>query len=213
MTDIQPLLVAETEGLVAALQSLDDHSWRTPSLCDGWTVRDAVVHLLMPYELSFPRFLIGLARAGFSFDGLADQWARDDPRSPGDALVTLAGTPQRRFAVPGAPPEAPLSHLVIHTEDIVRPLGLGHRPGPAAARVVLDQTTSPRFRKSLPAGLLDGLAYRATDVDWRFGDGAEVLGTASALITTLAGRTAAIDELHGPGAPTVRARRAAIASR
>ena len=213
MTDIQPLLVTETEALVAALHSLDHHRWRTPSLCEGWTVRDAVVHLLMPYELSFPRFLTGLARARFSFDAMADQWAREDPRAPAIALDALAGSPQRRFAVPGAPPEAPLSHLVIHAEDIVRSLGLVHRPGPVAARVVLDQTTSPRFRKSLPTGLLDGLAYRATDIDWRFGDGAEVTGTASALITTLAGRIAAIDELNGPGAHTVRARRAHLATR
>jgi len=205
--DIPALLATETATLVAALEALDpeDDRWRTPSLCAGWTVRDAVVHLLMPYELSVPRFLAGLVRARFSFDALADRWARTDPRSPAEALAALARTPQQRFAVPGAPPEAPLSHLVIHAQDVVRPLGIGLRPGPEAARVVLDQTTSPRFRKALPAGLPEGVAYRATDTDWEYGEGVEVTGTAAALITTFAGRAAALDELGGAGAPLVRA--------
>ncbi len=215
MTDIQALLATETASLVAALEPLgprDDDRWRTPSLCAGWTVRDAVVHLLMPYELSFPRFLGGLVRAGFSFDAFAARWARDDPRAPGQALEALAGTPARRFAVPGAPPEAPLSHLVIHAQDVLRPLGIPAHPSPEAARVVLDQTTSPRFRKALPAGLPAGVAYRATDTDWAFGEGAEVTGPAAALITTFAGRAAALDELDGPGAPLVRAGLAPSAS-
>jgi uncharacterized protein (TIGR03083 family) len=206
-TDIPALLAIETAALVATLEALgpDEDRWHTPSLCDGWTVRDVVVHLLMPYELSVPRFLVGLLRARFSFDALADRWARTDPRSPVQALAALADTPRRRFAVPGAPPEAPLSHLVIHAQDVVRPLGIALRPGPEAARVVLDQTRSPRFRQALPAGLPEGVAYRATDADWAFGEGAEVTAPAAALITTFAGRAAALDELGGPGAPLVRA--------
>jgi hypothetical protein len=38
-------------------------------------------------------------------------------------LRDLRATEQQRFAVPGAPAEAPLSHLVIHAQDVYRPLG------------------------------------------------------------------------------------------
>ena len=99
-----------------------------------------------------------------------------------------------------------MSHLVIHLEDIYRPLGVPARCSARSAEVVLDQMTGPRFRRSLPAGLLDGLALSATDADWDLGAGAPVLGSASALITTLAGRSTALDELSGAGAARIRER-------
>lgn len=206
MNDIATLLDAENENLVAALDDLDHAQWNGPSLCAGWSIRDVVLHLLMPYELSLPRFMLKMAAARFDFDRLAYRWATEDARSPAEASSALRGTPQQLFGVPGAPPEAPLSHVVIHAEDIYRPLGLRRGPSPASAIIVLDQQTGPRFRRSLPARLLDGLAYTAADADWTFGEGLDVTGSASALITTFAGRAAALDELSGSGAPEVRKR-------
>lgn len=206
MNDIETLVDAESEHLIAALEDLDHGQWNAPSLCAGWSIRDVVIHLLMPYELSFPRFLLKMAAARFNFDRLAYRWATEDARSAAEASSALRGTAQQRFGIPGAPPEAPLSHLVIHAEDVYRPLGLRLGPSPASAIIVLDQQTGPRFRGSLPAGLLDGLAYTATDTDWTFGEGLEVAGSASALIATFAGRTAALDELSGGGAFEVRTR-------
>lgn len=69
--------------------------------------------------------------------------------------------------------------------------------------------TGPGFAGALIPGLLDGLAISATDTDWTFGSGAPVVGSASALITTLAGRSAALDELSGYGTAQVCERLAA----
>lgn len=206
--DITALVHTENARLVNALEALDDAGWTAPSLCAGWQVRHVVTHLLMPYELSVPRFLVKMAAARFSFDTVADHWATREAstRTRPQTVAALRATAEQRFGVPGSPPEAPLSHLVIHAEDIYRPLGLPHGPSAVAASVVLDQQTGPRFRKSIPAGLLDGLAYRATDTDWSFGTGLTVTGPAAALITTLAGRPAALDELSGDGAAQVRDR-------
>lgn len=209
MSEIDALVDGERQALIAVLEQLDEAQWDTPSLCAGWSVRDAVVHLLMPYELSVPRFLGNLAVARFDFDTMADRWARRDPRSHREVLDALRATAHGRFRVPGAPAEAPLSHLVIHLEDIYRPLGVACRTSPRSAEVVLDQMTGPRFRGSLTPGLLDGLALSASDADWTFGNGAPVVGSASALITTLAGRSVALDELSGDGAVSVRERLAA----
>ena len=202
--DVDLRVLRERERLLAVLEGLDDAGWRTPSLCTGWTVRDLVVHLLMPYELSVPRFLALMARSGFRFDRAADRWARTDDRSPADVVSALRDTEHRTFeAGPGAPAEAPLSHLVIHAEDVYRPLGVPSPTDPEDAGIALGQLIG---RRALAPALLDGLAFTATDTDWRHGTGATVSGPATALLTTLAGRPAALDELSGDGVPEVRAR-------
>jgi uncharacterized protein (TIGR03083 family) len=208
--DVDLRVRRERERLLAVLEGLDDAGWRTPSLCTGWTVRDLVVHLLMPYELSVPRFLALMARSGFRFDRAADRWARTDDRSPADVVSALRDTEHRTFeAGPGAPAEAPLSHLVIHAEDVYRPLGVPSPTDPEDAGIALGQLIG---RRALTPALLDGLAFTATDTDWRHGTGATVSGPATALLTTLAGRPAALDELTGDGVPEVRARLRAAAA-
>ena len=207
--DVERRVGRERARLLAVLEGLDDAGWRTPSLCAGWTVRDLVVHLLMPYELSVPRFLALMARSGFRFDRAADRWARHDRRSPAEVVPALRATEHRTFeAGPGAPAEAPLSHLVIHAQDVYRPLGIPSPTDPEDAAIALDQLTG---RRALAPGLLDGLAFSATDVGWRHGTGRPVSGPATALLTTLAGRPAALDELSGAGVPEVRARLRAAA--
>jgi uncharacterized protein (TIGR03083 family) len=213
MTGIQPaarpiedLVAQERTTLVGLLACLDPAAWSTPSLCTSWTVRDVVAHLLMPYEASTPKFLLKMVAARFDFDTAADRWARSEQRSNAELVEALRATAERRFNVPGAPAEAPLSHLVVHAEDILRPLGHRHLIDSETANTVLTQLTSPRASRSLAPGLLDGLSVNASDTGWSWGSGAEVSGSASALITTLAGRPAALDELTGPGSDRLRAR-------
>jgi hypothetical protein len=153
----------------------------------------------MPYEQSIPRFLLAMAAARFRFDTMADRWARRDTRTADQLAAALRVTAQLRFPVPGAPPEAPLSHLVIHAGDIYRGLGRPHTPAPETAAILLHELMAPRNQRSLVPGLLDGLRLVATDTDWSHGEGPTVTGPASALITTIAGRAAALTELSGDG--------------
>jgi uncharacterized protein (TIGR03083 family) len=204
--ELEQLLDVERSRLVAVLRDLDDAGWNAPSLCAGWRVRDVVVHLTMPYRLSVPGFLAQLARSGFRFDAMADRWARASADSHAEVLQSLRDTADARFRVPGAPPEAPLSHLVAHAEDVYLPLGVDHRIDPRAATIVLDQLTSPRGRRSLGPDVLHGLAATATDSGWTYGAGPEVIGSSAALISAVAGRRAAADELTGSGAALVRRR-------
>jgi hypothetical protein len=135
-----------------------------------------------------------------------DRWATADRRSPAEALAALRATAGRRFTRgPKAPAEAPLSHLVIHAEDVYRPLGVPSPADPEDVAIVLDQLTGPHA-DSLAPGLQEGLSFTATDVAWRSGDGPEVSGPAAALLTTLAGRTAGLSELSGDGVAQVRER-------
>jgi uncharacterized protein (TIGR03083 family) len=204
--DVDARVRAERERLIAVLEGLDEVQWATPSLCAGWSVRDLVVHVLMPYELSVPRFLFLLVRARFSFDRLADRFATTDRRTPAEVLAGLRATGRRVFNVPGAPVEAPLSHLVCHAEDVYRPLAIPSPTDLANVAIVLDELTRPGGPANFVPGLRDGLALSATDTEWRSGEGLEVSGPAVALMTTVIGRPAALDELSGEGVAVLRAR-------
>jgi uncharacterized protein (TIGR03083 family) len=205
-SDVDARVATERGRLLEVLDGLDPGQWRSPSACAGWSVRDLVVHLLMPYEVSTARFALMMLRARFDFDRAADRWATGDTRSPAEVAAALRATEHRRFNVPGAPAEAPLSHLVIHAEDVYRPLGVPSPTDPEDAGIVLRQLTGPRGRGSLPAGLLDGLAFSATDTTWHHGEGPEVRGPATALLTTLSGRLAALPDLTGDGVGQLRRR-------
>jgi uncharacterized protein (TIGR03083 family) len=197
--EINARVDTERARLLETLEGLTHDQWASPSLCSGWSIRDLVVHLLMPYEVSAPRFVAMMLRARFAFDRAADRWARADSRPPPQVIAGLRETEHRRFGVPGAGAAAPLSHLVIHAQDVYRPLGIPSPTDPDTAAVVLDELMTPRAQRALSPGLLDGLAFRATDADWRHGSGAEVSGPATALLTTLAGRSAALPDLAGDG--------------
>lgn len=48
--DVFDALADEYDALETMLGSLDDDAWRSPSLCDGWTVADVVLHLAQTEE-------------------------------------------------------------------------------------------------------------------------------------------------------------------
>ena len=51
-TDVWPTIHAERKALAADLDSIPVREWDTPSLCDGWTVRDVVAHMTAATKLS-----------------------------------------------------------------------------------------------------------------------------------------------------------------
>ena len=49
-SDVFDALAQEYEALESMLGSLDESQWASPSLCDGWTVADVVLHLAQTEE-------------------------------------------------------------------------------------------------------------------------------------------------------------------
>lgn len=202
--DVEALYTAERDRFAEELAGLNDAAWQTPSLCEGWTVRDVCAHLLMPYELGLGSFFVGLVRARFNFDKLADRWARTDQRTGAELARSIAKTTAAGFAVPGAGELAPLAHLAIHAGDARRPLGIAGRISPEAGSMVLKDLTSGKH--SVGDELLRGLRFQADDADWSRGDGPEVSGDVATLLSALSGRRAAAEDLTGTGADEFRSR-------
>lgn len=202
--DIGILYVGERDRLVQDLAALEEDRWRIASLCPGWTVRDLVAHLLMPFELTGGSFLRRMVAARFRFDRMARDWAVRDVRSPAELRTALAGTTAGGFGVPGAGPLAPLSHLTIHAHDVRGPAGIGTPIGADAAPLVLDDIT--RGKHAVPADRVAGLHLRTTDAPWEFGAGQPVSGPAGAMLSALSGRREAVDLLEGAGVDAFRDR-------
>ena len=193
---------AEREDLLDLLQGLTPEQWSSPSLCEGWTVRDVVAHVLSYEELGPRELAARFARGRFLVDrtnavGLAD----DAGRTPAELIELLRGHLTPTGLTAGMGGAIALTDGLIHQQDIRRPLGL--------PRTIPADRLVPALRTALFAPVLRGvLRVRdvrlvATDIDWSFGRGPEVDGTAEALLMAVAGRKAVAGELSGPGADRV----------
>ena len=203
----------ETWDRVAALRTefaaqapdLTPAQWDAPSLCQGWRVRDVVAHLILPEGFSPFAGLGSLVRAGFRLERAIYRDAVERGCAPvADLLASYRAAIPRRSVPPGRRPANVLADLVIHLQDIRRPLGLPWRYDPE----LLDQvagTVHPDKGLGVPRRVA-GLSLRATDSRWAAGNGAEVSGPTEALILAMAGRPAALPELSGPGSAVLAAR-------
>lgn len=193
---------AEREDLLDLLEGLPPEQWRQPSLCAGWTVHDVVTHVLNYDELGPAQLATRFARGLFLVDrtnavGLREYAAR----APAELIELLRAHLTPTGLTAGLGGAIALTDGLIHQQDIRRPLGL-RREIPAARLVPALRTAlfGPVLRGVLR---VRGVRLVATDLDWAFGRGPEVRGTAEALLMAVAGRSAVSDELSGPGAGRV----------
>jgi uncharacterized protein (TIGR03083 family) len=99
---------------------------------------------------------------------------------------------------PPAPVMAMLGEVVVHGEDIRRPLGLVHRSREAALVALADSWKKSNLLIGAKRRVA-GLRLRATDANWVHGDGPEVTGPLSSLVLAMTGRKGAHDDLTGEG--------------
>lgn len=199
------LVHAERAALADDLRDLDDARWATPSLCAGLTVREVVAHLTAAASLDGLRWFAGVVRCRFDFDAqVAMRLAEQLGSSPAETFARFERVVTSTTSPP-LPRLAILGEVVVHGEDVRRPLGLV-RAYPAevldaVARyyVATDQVVVARRR-------VRGLRLVATDGDFAAGAGPEVSGPTLALVMAMTGRATCCDELTGPGVGTLRAR-------
>lgn len=205
--DTFDLVVRERESLAAALADLTDAQWQAPSRCDGWRDRDVLAHLVFPLETSLPSVLLRMLRARFDFNRMSDEAARGDTRPPAEMLAAYRANVAHRFTPPGFGFEAPLTDTVVHGDDMLVPLGVRREVAPEALTTVLDFLVSPKAARGFTRkARVDGLTFRATDVEWTSGSGPEVVGRASDLAAAICDRPSALEDLTGDGLDTLRAR-------
>lgn len=188
------------------LDTLDDTDWAVPSLCAGWTVRDVVAHLTIPTRATWLGVTVGAIKARGSFDRMATNQAkaRASRFSPQVLVGQLRESAHSTRRMPGSGPMDPLVDLLVHGQDIARPLKKAHPiPAPLVAAALDAVADNPFFggRKRFA-----GLRVVATDTEWAAGIGSEVRGPAAELLLAATGRGAGLEHLAGPGVTELRDR-------
>lgn len=196
---------AERAALADDLAELDDAQWAQRSLCGRWTVEEVVAHLTAGASVGAPRWFASVLGARFDFDLHNDRrLAEYRGAEPAETLRRFRQIVTSTTSAPG-PAAAWLGEVVVHGQDIRRPLGLTRTPAVEAVTAVADFYARRGF--TVPSrGIIKGLRLEATDGPFAVGAGPLVRGTTVALTMAMAGRPAYCDDLTGPGVPAVRER-------
>jgi uncharacterized protein (TIGR03083 family) len=203
--DTWPTIHAERRALAADLQTVTGDQWDTPSLCSNWTVRDVLAHMTSAATLTPPSFFGKLISSGFSFDKVQESGvAAQRGSSPAETLAHFEGVVDSVKHPPG-PNTTWLGEVIVHSEDIRRPLGIKHSyPTDAVVAVAHFYQGSNMLIGSKRR--ISGLTLHATDAEWSHGTGPEVAGPILSLVLAMTGRTVALDDLTGDGVATLRTR-------
>ncbi len=122
--DVHSRIAANRHRLADFFDGLDPDELETPSLCDAWTVRQVLGHLVMPLVTGTGPLLLQVVRARGSVDhaseGIATRLAR---RPVGDLTGLLRSRADLHRWAPGVGPMGQLTDGCVHLRDCARPLG------------------------------------------------------------------------------------------
>jgi uncharacterized protein (TIGR03083 family) len=194
---LQPAVAAEFASLAGLLTDATPAQWDTPSLCEGWRVREVIAHLTMATRYSEEEIMAGLRECGFDFTRLSNQIAARDAGLPaGELVASLRSEVMQRWAPPGGGYHGALNHVVIHGLDVTVPLGVPRRTPDDAIRVILDDLTRGDVHENFGISI-KGRCLRATDLDWSYGSGPALTAAAADLALAMCGRAVPAGRLDG----------------
>lgn len=194
---------AERAALADDLSALTPEQWKQPSLCGQWSVEEVLAHLTAAASIGPARWFASVIGARFDFD-------RHNARRLADQLGVTPEETLARFrrvrtstTAPLGPTAAWLGEVVVHAQDIRRPLGITTVPPSSTLTEVARFYARKDF--AVPSRTTaDGLRLEATDGPFTSGTGPLATGPTVALVMVMAGRAAYCDDLTGPGLATLR---------
>lgn len=200
MSDIQfwRLIHAERARLADLLDGLAPEQWRTQSLSTGWSVEQVVAHLSAAANTGRWAWIRSIVSAGFNpAKHNARFLARYLGRTPAETLeifrdsVTSTISPTKDYA-------AFLGEVIVHGQDIARPLGISLTPDPCAVREIAEFFATKDFAVNSKT-LVKGLRLEATDTSFAISEGPLVKGELLNLVMVMAGREEYCGALDGGG--------------
>ncbi len=204
------LIHAERARVLDMVDGLTAAQWRTRSLCTEWTVEQVIAHLTAAANTGIWAWLRSITFAGFDADRHnARRLAQYLGTTPAETLerfrtsVTLTIAPTRDYP-------AWLGEVIVHGQDIARPLHVDLTPDPKAVVDVARFFTARNFAVKSRT-LASGLSLEADDATFTAGTGPLVRGHLLDLVMAIAGRPDYCARLEGDGLTELRRRLARTA--
>lgn len=197
----------ERLALCDVLDTFDASQWSTASLCDGWTVAEVVAHLTTSTRTGFREMMTSMIKARFDFDRAEADRAREIAgEHEAAALVQWlrvdAGSSKH---APGSSTLDQLLDVIVHAQDISRPLGVEHLVVPARAIPALEHALASRWYGAKKR--FADVRLAASDTAWTSGAGERTVEAPLADLLLLAtGRPAGLDTATGDAVELVAAR-------
>lgn len=203
--DYWELIHAERNRVLYMLKELTSEQWRTRSLCTEWTVEQVTAHLTAAANTGKWAWLRSITLAGFNADRHnARRLAQHLGRKPEETLerfrrsVALKVAPTKDYA-------AWLGEVIVHGQDIARPLGITLEPDPVALIEVARFFAAKDFAVN-SRSLTKALSLKADDADFTGGSGPVIRGRLLDLVMAMAGRPEYCTRLDGAGVNELRSR-------
>lgn len=206
--DVRAVQAATTEerlALCSILERLKPEEWDAPSLCDGWAVGDVVGHLTLATHETVRDMVVGMIKARGSFDRMTRDTAisRAKQFKPAELIEQIRATSESTRRSPMSSPLDPLLDIIVHTQDITRPLERSYAPNPGSVTSALDHAVNSRWYGGAKRFAI--FTLEAIDTTWTAGSGDQpVTGPAVDLLLMATGRVAGFDGLSGPGVATLK---------
>ncbi len=204
MTDLPEIQGRELAALVDDVSALDPQQWRLTTLCADWDVEEVLAHLGAAATTTRWGWIRSMVGARFNpdvhnrrrveeFRGATPQETLERFRHVGSITLPVKSSP------------AGLGEVIVHAEDIRKPLGLQHTPDAVGLLAVARFFATRNFAVNSKT-LVKDLALRATDGDFLEGSGPEIRGPLLSLVMVMAGRRAFLPDLSGDGVPELSRR-------
>ncbi|WP_114906542.1 maleylpyruvate isomerase family mycothiol-dependent enzyme [Ornithinimicrobium murale] len=188
----------ERAALASDLADISAEEWSTPSLCAEWTVEEVVAHLTAAASTARLAWVRSIVAARF-------RPAVHNQRRLVEHLGTSPTQTLERFQAVVTSTVAPSGHtaawlgeVIVHGEDVRRPLGIVRTPPTRTTAAVAHFFARQDFAVNSRSAV-KGLRLEASDGPFAVGTGPLVTGSTLALVLAMAGRASAYEELTGPG--------------
>jgi uncharacterized protein (TIGR03083 family) len=181
--------------LADGLDTLTMPQWAAPSLCDGWSVKDVISHLVWRVGTGSFRLAGDVVRASVAGHhlnpmrtlddiarGIADSGGTDELRQELRAIAVEKAAGRGRTNI------GELAEVIVHGYDALHPLEV-RLPFSADTTHRVAEMSALKARRSTRA-LLRHRTLVAVDAGWRIGSGSEIVADAASIILFLNGRKA-----------------------
>lgn len=189
---------AERTALANDLAELTPQQWRVRSLSTEWSVEEVVAHLTAAASTPFLAWVRSMAGARFRPAVHNQRRLKEHLGTRPEETLEMFRRIVTSTVAPSRHTAAWLGEVIVHGEDIRRPLGLPRAPDPTAVTAVAWFYAHQDFAVNSRSAI-KGLRLEATDGPFNTGAGPVVTGPTLALVLAMAGRISACEELAGPG--------------